>query len=131
MNQSLIILKYIYAYHLLFWWHFFSITLQEIMAFFYWLIKKIPFYTFDNLTTHLFWTSHFEHAIFDGLSIWLMIFFTNINCDILTSQFVQMTIWLVVKLAVIFIHHMSSSFAIIIVTCQVECTLHNWHVSPI
>jgi hypothetical protein len=86
------------------------------------LIKKIAFLTFDNLTMHLFWTSHFEHVIFEGLSIWLMIFFTNIRCDILTSQFVQMAIWLIVKSTIIFIHHMSSFYAIIIATCQVECT---------
>ncbi len=86
------------------------------------LVKKVPFWTFDNSTMHLFWTSHIEHVLFDGLSIWLMIFFTNIKRDILTSQFVQMAIWMVVKSSIIFIHHMSSSYAIIIATCQVECT---------
>jgi len=86
------------------------------------LVQKIPFCTFDNSTTHLLWTSHFEHGIFYGLSIWQIIFFTNIKCDILISQIVQMAIWLIVKLAIIFIHHMSSSYVIIIVTCQVECT---------
>ncbi len=86
------------------------------------LIKKSPILHIWQLDHTFILDKSFWTCPFCGLSIWLVIFFTNMKVEILTSQFVHMAIWLVVKSAVIFIHHMSSPYAIIIATCQVECT---------
>jgi hypothetical protein len=69
------------------------------------LIEKVTFCTFDNLTKELLWKVDLNMLVLtsrqDGhVSNWLLVFFTNTLNYILISQFIQLLIWLIIKMIV-------------------------------
>ncbi len=81
-------------------------SLQKIMYFLLGkLIEKVTFCTFDNLTKELLWKVDLNMLVLtsrqDGhVSNWLLVFFTNTLNYILISQFIQLLIWLIIKMIV-------------------------------
>jgi hypothetical protein len=81
-----------------------------------------------SIWTRLFWLV----VKMDMFQIDYWSFFTNTSSYILTSQFVQLSIWLIIKwqsICMVFIHHMSLFHKTTIAKCQTRCARLMTHVN--